>query len=63
MTEEGIKEAALAIQQTSRTRRPRSPLYYRPEPTGISNHLGGHEGYNPSTADRLWDVENWFFIE
>ena len=36
------------------------PLYYRPEPMGVSNRLGGLEKGNPSTATKLWDVENWF---
>jgi hypothetical protein len=53
----------LAIQLYIEEQTTEAPLYYRPEPTGISNHLGGHEGYNPSTATSLWDVEHWFFIE
>jgi len=39
------------------------PLYYRPEPMGVSNRLGGLEKGNPSTATKLWDVENWFIQE
>ena len=39
------------------------PLYYRPEPLGISVRLGGFGKGNPSTATKLWDVENWFVQE
>jgi len=30
---------------------------------GVSNRLGGLEKGNPSTATKLWDVENWFIQE
>ena len=39
------------------------PLYYRPEPMGVSNRLGGLEKGNPSTMTKLWDVENWYIQE
>jgi hypothetical protein len=52
----------LAIQLYAEEQTTEVPLYYRPEPQGISNHLGGYEDYNPSTATSLWDVEHWYFI-
>jgi peptide/nickel transport system substrate-binding protein len=63
MTEDGIKEVAEEISSYLVSISGEAALYYRPEPTGVSNHLGGFEQKNPSTATSLWDVENWFFIE
>ena len=62
MTEEDIKAAAAEIQQYANDITTEAALYYRPEPSGIGNHLGGFEKKNPSTATSLWDVENWYFI-
>jgi peptide/nickel transport system substrate-binding protein len=62
MTEEGIKAAAEEISRYMVSISGEAALYYRPEPTGIGNHLGGWEKKNPSTATSLWDVENWYFI-
>ncbi len=38
------------------------PLYYRAETTGVGNHLGGYDRFNPSSAGPTWDVEKWHFI-
>ena len=62
MTEEEIKAVAAEIQQYVNDITTEVALYYRPEPSGVSNHLGGFEKKNPSTATSLWDVENWYFI-
>ena len=59
---EGIKEAADAVHQVVNELANEVPLYYRPEPIGVSNRLGGYVG-NPSTATKLWDVENWYVQE
>jgi peptide/nickel transport system substrate-binding protein len=56
---EGIIEAADAVHQIVNDLANEVPLYYRPEPIGVSNRLGGYVG-NPSTATKLWDVENWY---
>jgi ABC-type transport system substrate-binding protein len=40
---------------------PEIPLYYRSETTGLSVHVGGWPGYNPSSIGPTWNVENWFF--
>jgi peptide/nickel transport system substrate-binding protein len=40
---------------------PEIPIYYRSETTGLSVHIGGWPGYNPSTAGPTWNVEDWFF--
>ncbi|CAN5720194.1 peptide ABC transporter substrate-binding protein [soil metagenome] len=61
MAEEDIKAVAAQLQTLVRDLAVEVPLYYRPEPSGVSNHLGGYV-YNPSTATPLWDVENWYFI-
>jgi peptide/nickel transport system substrate-binding protein len=63
MTEEAIVEAASTLQELVRDLTVEAPLYYRPEPSGVGNHLGGFEKKNPSTATSLWDVENWYFID
>jgi ABC-type transport system substrate-binding protein len=62
MTEEGIKAVAEEISQYMVSISGEAALYYRPEPTGIGNRLGGWEKKNPSTATSLWDVENWYVI-
>jgi peptide/nickel transport system substrate-binding protein len=62
MTEEGIKDVAAEISAYLVSISGEVALYYRPEPSGIGNHLGGFEEKNPSTATSLWDVENWYFI-
>ena len=62
MTEEEIVETAAAVQQYVVDQSIEAALYYRPEPSGIGNHLGGFEKKNPSTATSLWDAENWWFI-
>ena len=62
MTQEDIKTVAAEIQQYVVDSALEAALYYRPEPSGIGNHLGGFEKKNPSTATSLWNVENWFFI-
>ncbi|MFV2063104.1 MAG: peptide ABC transporter substrate-binding protein [Chloroflexota bacterium] len=62
MTEDGIKEVAAEVSQYVVGITLEAALYYRPEPTGIGNRLGGFEKKNPSTATSLWDVENWFVI-
>lgn len=38
------------------------PLYYRAETTGVGNHLGGYDRFNPSSAGPTWDVEKWYFV-
>jgi peptide/nickel transport system substrate-binding protein len=40
---------------------PEIPIYYRSETTGLSVHVGGWPGYNPSSIGPTWNVENWFF--
>jgi len=40
---------------------PEIPIYYRSEVTGLSVHVGGWPGYNPSSIGPTWNVENWFF--
>jgi peptide/nickel transport system substrate-binding protein len=40
---------------------PEIPLYYRSETTGLSVHVGGWSGYNPSSIGPTWNVEDWFF--
>jgi peptide/nickel transport system substrate-binding protein len=62
MTEEDIKAVAAEIQQYVVDIALEAALYYRPEPTGVGNHLGGWEKTNPSTATSVWDIENWYFI-
>jgi peptide/nickel transport system substrate-binding protein len=62
MTEDEIKAVAAEIQQYANDITTEAALYYRPEPSGIGNHLGGFEHKNPSTATSLWDVENWTYI-
>jgi peptide/nickel transport system substrate-binding protein len=39
------------------------PLYPFSETTGVSNRVGGWDGFNPSTAGALWDTESWFIKE
>jgi peptide/nickel transport system substrate-binding protein len=62
ITSEAVLEAAAKVQRIVNEIHNEIPLYYRPEPTGISNRLGGFEKKNPSTATSLWDVENWYVI-
>lgn len=59
---EAQKAAAAVIQTEYAKAIAEIPLYYRAETTGISNHVGGYEKYNPSSAGPTWDVEKWFFI-
>lgn len=40
---------------------PEIPIYYRAETTGLSVHVGGWPGYNPSSIGPTWNVEDWFF--
>jgi peptide/nickel transport system substrate-binding protein len=40
---------------------PEIPIYYRSETTGLSVHVGGWPGYNPSSIGPTWNVENWWF--
>ena len=63
MAQEDIKAVAEEISRYLVSISAETALYYRPEPAGVGNHLGGFEKLNPSTATALWDVENWFFIE
>ena len=62
MSEEEIKAAAADLQAYANEVTTEAALYYRPEPSGIGNHLGGFVKKNPSTATSLWDAENWYFI-
>ena len=57
---EGMIDAAAVVIQRVDELANEVPLYYRPEPLGISTRLGGFGKGNPSTATKLWDVENWF---
>jgi peptide/nickel transport system substrate-binding protein len=58
-----IIEASDAFHQFVNENATEVPLYYRPEPIGISNRLGGLEKGNPSTDTKLWDVESWYIQE
>lgn len=58
-----IIEAADALHQFINDNANQVPLYYRPEPIGVSNRLGGLEKGNPSTDTKLWDVESWYITE
>jgi ABC-type transport system substrate-binding protein len=60
ITPEGVLEATAAVVERVDELANEIPLYYRPEPLGISTRLGGFGKGNPSTATKLWDVENWF---
>jgi peptide/nickel transport system substrate-binding protein len=40
---------------------PEIPIYYRSETTGLSVHVGGWSGYNPSSVGPTWNPEDWFF--
>ena len=60
---EDIRVGADAVHQFIAENTVEVPLYYRPEPMGVSNRLGGLEKGNPSTATKLWDVENWYIQE
>jgi hypothetical protein len=55
-------EAPATMQQELAAALPEIPLYYRAEATGVSNHLGGYDRFNPSSAGPTWDVEKWSFI-
>jgi peptide/nickel transport system substrate-binding protein len=59
---EAQKAAAATMQTELASALPEIPLYYRAEATGVSNHVGGYERYNPSSAGPTWDVEKWFFV-
>ena len=59
LEQSGIGAAAAAVQQRVDALANEVPLYYRFEPLGISNRFGGFKN-NPSTATKLWDVENWY---
>jgi peptide/nickel transport system substrate-binding protein len=50
------------VQQTVATQNNEIPLYYRSETTGISNHVGGWDKYNPSSVGPTWNAETWWFI-
>jgi peptide/nickel transport system substrate-binding protein len=63
ITPEGVLETTEAVITRIDELANEIPLYYRPEPLGISNRLGGFGKGNPSTATKLWDVENWFVQE
>jgi peptide/nickel transport system substrate-binding protein len=54
--------AAATMQEKLAAALPEIPLYYRAEATGVGNHLGGYERFNPSSAGPTWDVEKWHFI-
>jgi peptide/nickel transport system substrate-binding protein len=56
------KEAAATMQEALAKALPEIPLYYRAEATGVSNHFGGWEKFNPSSAGPTWDTEKWYFI-
>jgi ABC-type transport system substrate-binding protein len=56
---EVIGDGAVAVQERIFELANEIPLYYRFEPLGVSNRLGGFKT-NPSTATALWDVENWY---
>jgi peptide/nickel transport system substrate-binding protein len=55
-------EAAKTMQEVLASVVPEIPLYYRAESTGVSNHLGGYDRFNPSSNGPTWDVEKWYFI-
>ncbi len=55
-------DAAKTMQEALAAAAVEIPLYYRAETTGVGNHLGGYERYNPSSAGPTWDVEKWHFI-
>jgi peptide/nickel transport system substrate-binding protein len=55
-------DAAKTVQEVMVKEIPEIVLYNRAETTGIGNHLGGFDRYNPSTAGALWDTQNWHFI-
>jgi peptide/nickel transport system substrate-binding protein len=59
---EAVRAAAAAVVVKIDELANEIPLYYRPEPLGVSSHLGGFDQGNPSTATKLWDVENWYFV-
>jgi peptide/nickel transport system substrate-binding protein len=50
-----------AVQDAYAAGLPEIPIYYRAETTGISVHVGGWPGYNPSTLGPTWNTEDWFF--
>jgi peptide/nickel transport system substrate-binding protein len=56
---EVIGDRAIQVQERIHELANEIPLYYRFEPLGVSNRLGGFKT-NPSTATALWDVENWY---
>jgi len=51
---------AAVVQKTVATQNNEIPLYYRAEATGISNHVGGWEKYNPSSIGPTWNAETWW---
>jgi peptide/nickel transport system substrate-binding protein len=55
-------EAATVMQEKLAAALPEIPLYYRAEATGVGNHLGGYDRFNPSSVGPTWDVEKWYFI-
>lgn len=55
-------EAAASMQEILASVVSEIPLYYRAETTGVGNHLGGYDRFNPSSAGPTWDVEKWYFI-
>jgi ABC-type transport system substrate-binding protein len=59
LAKDDVTAAAVAVQERIDELANEVPLYYRFEPLGISNRLGGFKN-NPSTATKLWDVENWY---
>jgi ABC-type oligopeptide transport system substrate-binding subunit len=56
------KTDAATVQQTVAAQNNEIPLYYRSETTGVSNHVGGWEKYNPSSVGPTWNAETWWFI-
>jgi peptide/nickel transport system substrate-binding protein len=52
---------AKTVQDAYNTGIPEIPIYYRSETTGLSVHVGGWPGYNPSSIGPTWNVENWWY--
>ena len=53
---------ASVVQKIVSTQNNEIPLYYRSEATGVSNHVGGWDKYNPSSVGPTWNAETWWFI-
>ncbi|HET9615409.1 MAG TPA: hypothetical protein VFP22_11400, partial [Candidatus Limnocylindrales bacterium] len=60
LTEKQLADAK-TVQDAYNTGIPEIPIYYRSETTGLSVHVGGWPGYNPSSIGPTWNVENWWF--